>query len=318
MFKYGVIPDDFNITHIVPIIKDNNKPANTISNLRPISISNSLAQIFERIILNKIPELKQTHQNQFGYKAKTSCTHALFAMKETAINYIRQKSQLFVASLDAIKAFDLLSRSALFYKMLKKKFIISVIILLKLYYDKLCSKVKINNLFSEIFKLLRGVKQGGILGDDLNLLSPCSKELQTLPYICNDYGYDWALEFNPEKCKFTVFGTQRFNETRLYINNSLLKYTNSLEYLGLNFTYDLNMSSFFLNKGEKLRKAYFGLNCFGFKPDNCNILSIPVSLVDSFNIGVFNSLGVESIVVVVILSLIDSFTIDFFEIYSIK
>ena len=63
---YGVISDESSITHIVPMIKDRNKPTNKINNLRSILISNTLAQIFERILLNKMPELNQTHQNQFG------------------------------------------------------------------------------------------------------------------------------------------------------------------------------------------------------------------------------------------------------------
>ncbi len=68
IFKYGVIPKDFNNVHIIPIVKDRNKSINDLSNLRPISISKTLAQIFERIIKNKIPQLSKTHQNQFGYK----------------------------------------------------------------------------------------------------------------------------------------------------------------------------------------------------------------------------------------------------------
>ena len=68
IFRYGVIPINFNNTHIVPIIKDKTKSINDLSNLRPISITNTLAQIFERIIKSKTPELDNTHQNQFGYK----------------------------------------------------------------------------------------------------------------------------------------------------------------------------------------------------------------------------------------------------------
>jgi hypothetical protein len=35
--------------------------------------------------------------------------------------------------------------------------------LLKTYYDKLAAKIKIKNIFSKIFILMRGVKQGGVL-----------------------------------------------------------------------------------------------------------------------------------------------------------
>ena len=54
IFYHGVIPSKLNISHIIPIIKDKKKPNNSLNNLRPISISNTLAQIFERILLQKI------------------------------------------------------------------------------------------------------------------------------------------------------------------------------------------------------------------------------------------------------------------------
>ena len=71
IFHHGVIPAEMNITHIVPIKKDKSKSINDINNLRPISISNTLAQIFERIMKMKIKSIHNTHDNQFGYKNKT-------------------------------------------------------------------------------------------------------------------------------------------------------------------------------------------------------------------------------------------------------
>ena len=41
IFKYGYIPDNFNVSHIIPIIKDKNKSSSDVNNLRPISISNT-------------------------------------------------------------------------------------------------------------------------------------------------------------------------------------------------------------------------------------------------------------------------------------
>jgi hypothetical protein len=37
IFKYSVIPKDFNNVHIIPIVKDRNKSNYDLSNLRPIS-----------------------------------------------------------------------------------------------------------------------------------------------------------------------------------------------------------------------------------------------------------------------------------------
>ena len=76
IFHHGVIPNNLNITHILPIKKDKNKSINELNNLRPISMSNTLAQIFERLLMTKINAINNTHCNQFGYKNITSCTHA--------------------------------------------------------------------------------------------------------------------------------------------------------------------------------------------------------------------------------------------------
>ena len=168
IFQYCVLPDELNITHIVPIKKDKKKSINDINNLRPISISNTLAQIFERLLLYKMNVITKTHENQFGYKNKISCTHALFSFKETVSHYLDNKMNSFAAFLDAIKAFDNLWRQALFLKLKKNNNItLSAVIILKCYYDKLSSKIKDNNVVSKTFKLARGVKQGGVLSGTL-------------------------------------------------------------------------------------------------------------------------------------------------------
>ena len=167
IFHYGVIPAEMNITHIVPIKKDKSKSINDIKNLRPISISNTLAQIFERIMMMKIKSIYNTHDNQFGYKNKTSCSHALFVFKETIISFLENKQHCFAVFLDAIKAFDNLWRSGLYVKMKRGKILLSYIILLRIYYDKLVCKIKIGYKLSRLFKLARGVKQGGVMSGAL-------------------------------------------------------------------------------------------------------------------------------------------------------
>jgi hypothetical protein len=160
-----------NITHIHPILKDESPPSNDLNNLRPISISNVLAQLFERILGYNLSEIKKTHQNQFGYKSRTSCTHALFIFKETIIKHLEMNKSIIAVKLDAVKAFDLQWREALIYKLkvenIKLKKNLNKIILLRIYYDTLESKIRNNDKFSKLFKLLRGVKQCGVLSGSL-------------------------------------------------------------------------------------------------------------------------------------------------------
>ena len=248
IFRYGVIPNNFDL-----------------SNLRPVSISNTLAQIFERIIKIKTPEIGHTHQNRFGYKNKTSCTHAFFAFKETIIKHLEEKKHIFAVQLDAVKAFDRLWREALFFKLKKKVLNLNSVILLRIYYDKLQAKVKINNSLSSSFKLSRGVKQGGVLSsdlfnifiddlinvcvgsglgarfiliilcilcfcDDICLLSSSSDELRLLLNICEQFALKWAIEFNILKCKFIVFGSCKYNNSIFLLNNQQLNYTDKFKY----------------------------------------------------------------------------------------
>ena len=110
IFKNCIIPDNFNISFIKPIIKDHKKSNSDIKNLRHISISNSLSQLFERLIIECIPEITTTHSNQFGYKNKTVCLHFLFCIRETIINLIENKKPCYIISFDAEKAFDKLWR----------------------------------------------------------------------------------------------------------------------------------------------------------------------------------------------------------------
>ena len=85
---------------------DHGKSSEDVGNLRPISVSNTLSQIFERILMNRMPELHRTHRNQFGFKRSISTTHALFTFKETVVKYVEGDNQCHVVSLDAEKAFD--------------------------------------------------------------------------------------------------------------------------------------------------------------------------------------------------------------------
>jgi hypothetical protein len=271
IFKYGVIPNGLNITHIRPIIKDKSHSFNDLNNLRPISISNVLAQLFERILGYRLKEIKKTHQNQFGYKSKTSCTHALFIFKETIVRHLEVNKSFIAVKLDAVKAFDFQWREALIFK-LKKKYLklenqLNKIILLSIYYDSLESMILNNGKFSKLFKLCRGVKQGGVLSGnlfnffindlielccnanigatfieiivcilvfcgDICLLSDSIDEMQTLLKFCEEFAITWGIEFNLEKCKYIIFGKMKHNNISLKLNNQIINFTDRFKYLG--------------------------------------------------------------------------------------
>jgi hypothetical protein len=163
MIELSCVPKKMNTSIIKPILKDPKKPTDDTNNIRPLSISNCLAQILENLILHNSPGIQKMHSHQFGFKKKTSCNHAIFVLKETISRYIDNKSSCKIASLDAEKAFDKIWRDGLFFK-LHNKINYSYWFLLKQYYDSSTGIIlSHNNDAVSEFQINCGVKQGGIL-----------------------------------------------------------------------------------------------------------------------------------------------------------
>jgi hypothetical protein len=158
----GRIPENFNRILIIPIIKDKSKKIFDVNNLRPISVSNCLSQVFERIILYKSKFLKETSSNQFGFQLGLSTYQPIFLLKETVNKYKKSKSPLYIASLDAEKAYDSLWRMGLFYK-LKDKMDENLWLILMSYYEKSDGIIKFNSTGECLININSGVKQGGVL-----------------------------------------------------------------------------------------------------------------------------------------------------------
>ena len=54
MINFKIVPYHFNISIIKTIIKDKSKPLNDISNLRPVAVSDTLSNLYENIVLEKL------------------------------------------------------------------------------------------------------------------------------------------------------------------------------------------------------------------------------------------------------------------------
>ena len=79
------IPALFNLGVIKPIIKDINISHSCLNNLRPITVSDPLATIFEKILLLDINRYHVDNAKQFGFKKNSSCAHAVAALRETIL-----------------------------------------------------------------------------------------------------------------------------------------------------------------------------------------------------------------------------------------
>ena len=87
IIETSIVPEDFNISIIKPLIKDNKKPSNNKSNLRPVAISDVNPNVFEKVLAKIVKSTCKTSMKQFGFKKRSSCAHAIFVLKQAL--YVR-------------------------------------------------------------------------------------------------------------------------------------------------------------------------------------------------------------------------------------
>ena len=75
---HGIIPRSCLRSIIVPIVKDNNKYLQKVSNYRPIALATTFSKLFECFILHQIESFLTTTDNQFGFKTGHSTDMGVF------------------------------------------------------------------------------------------------------------------------------------------------------------------------------------------------------------------------------------------------
>ena len=148
---------------------------------------------------------------------------------------------MYVAYLDFSKAFDKISHHGLFLKLMERNVPLCFLLIVMYWYLNMQYDCRWDGVKSELFDVLCGTKQGGILSpdffsiyiddlilklrslkigchilqkfiacilfaDDLSLIAPTRGSMQQLLDACADYGRMYCLNFNVSKTKITVFG----------------------------------------------------------------------------------------------------------------
>jgi len=121
-----------------------------------------MSKIFEYCVLHKFEAVFESDSLQFGFKKILGCSHALFELSQVTDYFVNHGSSVYIASLDASKAFDRVNHTKLFNKMLERGLPGRIIRVLIDWYGKLFCMVKWNGSFSSWFCVKSGVRQGGI------------------------------------------------------------------------------------------------------------------------------------------------------------
>jgi hypothetical protein len=276
MLTHGFLPVEFMSSAIIPIIKNKTGDSKDKGNYRPVAIVTACSKIFEHILLNLIDDCLRTCDNQFGFKAKHSTDLCIFTLKSVIEYYKRHKSPVFSCFLDASKAFDRVNHWTLFKKLSDRNIPILIIRILCCWYREQSVYIRWGDCMSDGFKVTNGVRQGSILSpkifaiyvdqlsvrlieskvgcfidnvcfnhlfyaDDLCLLAPSAIALQKLINICNIYGIEHDILYNPLKSICMVFKPNRYRLhcPPVHIGSEQVEYRQSVKYLGVLLKTDL-------------------------------------------------------------------------------
>ena len=228
MIRHSHVPDQFRFGTIIPIVKDHHGNLGDMHNYRGITIASVMSKIFEHVLRIVFVSFLTTSCHQFGFKKNSSTSHALFCLKETINYYTERSSNVYCSFLDASKAFDRLVHSGLFLKLLQRQVPLVFLDILIYWYSDLRCRVRWGDTCSSWFSIIAGVRQGGVLSpdlyaiyvddlalilqrhgigchirgvflsillfaDDMALISPSLKGLQSLLKVCGDYCLTWDI-----------------------------------------------------------------------------------------------------------------------------
>ncbi|GFY00090.1 RNA-directed DNA polymerase from mobile element jockey [Trichonephila clavipes] len=187
-------------------------------NYRPISLLNTTAKIFERIILNRI----KTHckaidcipPEQCGFREGHSTLHQLIRVTNIINEGFASKLYTVGVFLDVKRAFDKKWHDGLTYKMIKLKFPAYLIKIIYNYLHNRTFRVRVNNTFSEMGFCQSGTPQGSVLS----------------PYLYNIFTYDFPDHHTVSTCLFADDSTALTQGIQLkYTIKTMQRFLNKLE-----------------------------------------------------------------------------------------
>jgi len=160
---HGCVPEIMSLSTVIPIPKGKHANLTESVSYRGIAWSSIFGKIFDLVLLFRYSEGLMSCDLQFGFKAHRSTDMCTMILKESVAYYVNNGSSVYCWFLDATKAFDRVEYCKLFRMLMKRQLPSVVLRLLCNMYLNHMTLVEYNGFKSAAFKVLNGVKQGGII-----------------------------------------------------------------------------------------------------------------------------------------------------------
>ncbi len=297
IINYKINVANINIGVLFPLIKDRKGKNDDINNIRPITLSDTIAIILEKLLLSVLNKYISIHELQFGFVQNSSTQHALYVFKENILHHQTMNIPLYICFLDFSKAFDKINKTILLHKLYDQINIFFWIMLYN-YINHAHIIIRNNGKNSAFIKVTRGVKQGGpasptlfaiyinkMIIEVVKLGLVCTMYKITVGVVCyaddttitsyslldlkfnlikiSQYCKEHEIKLNENKTKWMYIGKPTHKET-LTINNKEIEQVHNFKLLGYWFNDKLKSHDHINNRITKCRNSSFALNKLGF------------------------------------------------------
>ena len=239
--KAKKIPDEWREASITPIYKQKGSKADP-GNYRPVSLTNVVGKLMERIVKNEMTEYVESNKlmsdSQHGFRSGRSVQTNMVEFLNTTTKWLDEGRSFDVIYLDFAKAFDKVCHRRLLVKLEEWGIIGEVLGWLEDWLRERRQRVRVDGEYSSYEDVLSSVLQGSVLGgilfniyvDDIDeaikdqILTAMAKfaddtkvakvveteedemEMQKIIDELARWAKKWEMSFNAEKCKVMHFG----------------------------------------------------------------------------------------------------------------
>ena len=168
-YNEGIVPKQMKTANVIPLHKGGDK--NKAENFRPVSLTDVIIKIFERVVKKYIEEHIQINQiiseYQHGFCKGKSTSSNLINFCNDLSNYANESSSISIVYTDLRKAFDSVPHDLLLLKLQRYGIAGRTGRWLKNFLSGRKQRVSVEGVFSGYKNVISGVPQGGCLSGTL-------------------------------------------------------------------------------------------------------------------------------------------------------
>ena len=161
--KYGFVPNQFVLSLVVPVIKNNSAKTDVFENYRTISLVHIFSKVLDFVSHRGCTAILNLKSYSTVLLMVANARKHCLPCRLTVVDYYTTRGNpIYMAALDASKAYDRANHYGLFCKLMKlglSLYLLNAVINLNL---KLKRQVRWNGRLPDIFNIRSGTRQGGI------------------------------------------------------------------------------------------------------------------------------------------------------------